>query len=238
MTDKKQGGCLYGIGVGPGDPELLTLKGLRLIREAHAIAYPVNQNGDGFARDIVDEFINGTAREIPIYIPMTPGRTPAQAVYDEAAKQIGEALDKDLDVVFLCEGDPFFYGSFMYLYTRLSGAHRVCTVPGVSSLTACAASLGRPIAARDDILTVLPATLPEEVLLEQLRRTQSGAIIKVGKNFDKVRRVLDQLELTDRAGIVEAATSEQERVLAISDIPAGERPYFSTILIYRGQEAW
>lgn len=238
MTKEEKLGCLYGVGVGPGDPELLTLKGLRLIREADAIAFPVNQNGEGFARDIVAEFIPETALEIPIYIPMTPGRSPAQAVYDEAARTIGAALEKGQQVVFLCEGDPFFYGSFMYLFTRLAGSHQVRAVPGVSSLTACAASLGRPIAARDDILTILPATLPEEVLFERLGNAQSSAIIKIGKHFDKVRRVLDRLSLTEQAGIIEAATSNKERVLKIADIPEGERPYFSTILVYQGQEAW
>ena len=129
MTEANKKGRLYGVGVGPGDPELLTLKGLRLIREADTIAYPVNQDGDGFARDIVAAYINGDANEMPILIPMTPGRSPAQAVYDDAAKLIAEKLDQGLDVVFLCEGDPFFYGSFMYLFTRLNSSHIVHAVP-------------------------------------------------------------------------------------------------------------
>ncbi len=238
MTETLKQGCLFGVGVGPGDPELLTLKGLRLIREADGIAYPVNQHGDSFARDIVAEFISGSAEEIPIFIPMTPGRGPAQTVYDDAATLIGGKLDQGLNIVFLCEGDPFFYGSFMYLFTRLKTNHKVRAIPGVSSLTACAASLGRPIAARDDILTILPATLPEEILRQRLAATQSSAIIKVGKNFDKVCRVLESLDLTSNAGIVEAATTDRERVTKIADIPAGERPYFSTILVYRGSEPW
>ena len=238
MTEANKRGRLYGVGVGPGDPELLTLKGLRLIREADAIAYPVNQNGDGFARDIVAHHMSGDAEEIPIFIPMTPGRSPAQHVYDEAAQTIGAKLEDGLNIVFLCEGDPFFYGSFMYLFARLKDSHDVCAVPGVSSLTACAASLGRPIAARDDILTVLPATLPEATLLERLKVNQSSAIIKVGKHFEKVRRVLDQLDLTDKAGIIEAATTGEERILSMADIPIGERPYFSTILVYQGSESW
>ena len=105
-------------------------------------------------------------------------------------------------------------------------------------MTACAASLGRPIAARDDILTILPATLPEETLQERLAVSQSSVIIKVGKNFDKVRRVLGKLGLTDKARIIEAATTQHERVLSLGDIPEGERPYFSTILVYQGPEPW
>lgn len=231
-------GRLYGVGVGPGDPELLTLKAQRLIKQSGVIAYPTNKQGKSLARDIATIAIAPGAAELPIYIPMTRERAPAQETYDKAARDIAAYLDDGLDVAFLCEGDPFFYGSFMYLFKRLNSIHQVEVVPGITSLTACAAAFNQPIAARDDLLTVLPATLPEEVLRARLAETDAAAIIKIGSHFEKVCRVLRALNLTDKAGIVEHATSPSQRVTRLSDMPPGERPYFSTIMIYQGGETW
>ena len=231
-------GVLYGVGVGPGDPELLTLKAHRLITNAPVLAYPVNTEGNGFAQQIVGKFIQPQSVHLPIIIPMKTERAPAQCAYDQAAGEIRAHLEAGRDVVFLCEGDPFFFGSFMYLFERLNGTHTCKVVPGVTSLTACAAELGRPLAARNDVLKVLPAPMDASALAEELKSAQSAAIIKVGRHFEKVRGVLETLELADRAWIVEAATNPQQTIRALKDVPVGERPYFSTILIYRGEEPW
>ena len=127
-------GKLIGIGVGPGDPELLTLKAHRLLTNARIVAYPAPDSGESFARSIVAEFMPEGAVEIPIIVPMRVERFPAKAVYDKAAETIGEHLRSGEDVVVLCEGDPFFYGSYMYLYERLAGEFTCEVVPGVSSL--------------------------------------------------------------------------------------------------------
>ncbi len=231
-------GTLYGVGVGPGDPELLTLKAHRLITSAAVLAYPVNAEGYGFAQQIVGEFIQSESVHLPITIPMKTERSPARCAYDQAAKEIGVHLESGRDVVFLCEGDPFFFGSFMYLFERLNGTHTCKVVPGVTSLTACAAELGRPLAARNDVLKVLPAPLDANALSSELQNAQSAAIIKVGRHFEKVRAVLENLELTEQAWIVEAATNPHQTIRALNEVPEGERPYFSTILIYRGEEPW
>ncbi|MEM1199828.1 MAG: precorrin-2 C(20)-methyltransferase [Pseudomonadota bacterium] len=231
-------GTLYGVGVGPGDPELLTLKAHRLIISAPVLAYPVNSEGNGFAQQIVGNFIQPESVHLLIAIPMKTERSPAQCAYDSAAEKISVHLESGRDVVFLCEGDPFFFGSFMYLFERLNGAHTCKVVPGVTSLTACAAELGRPLAARNDVLKVLPAPLDAETLTLELQSAQSAAIIKVGRHFEKVRAVLQDLELSEKAWIVEAATNPHQTIRALNDVPHGERPYFSTILIYRGDEPW
>ncbi len=229
---------LYGVGVGPGDPELLTLKAHRLISEAAVVAYPVNGKGEGFAHSIVGKFLRPDALHLPIHVPMKTERAPAQCAYDAASIEIAGHLSAGRDVVFLCEGDPFFFGSFMYLFKRMKADHACEVVPGVTSLTACAAELGRPLAARNDVLKVLPAPLDANALTRELETAESAAIIKVGRHFDKVRTVLEELGLTNQAWIVEAATNPEQKVRPLGDVPEGDRPYFSTILIYRGEEQW
>ena len=141
-------GTLYGLGIGPGDPELITLKALRVLGASPVVAYPAPEHGESLARRIVASHLTGEQIEIAIRMPMVSSRFPAQEVYDRAVAEIGRHLEADRDVAVLCEGDPFFYGSFMYLFARMAERFPVEVVPGVSSLTACAAVLGAPLAAR------------------------------------------------------------------------------------------
>lgn len=230
--------ALYGIGVGPGDPELLTLKALRLIRAAAVIAYPAPEHGDSLARAIVASHLPGGQTEIAIRMPLETARFPAQAVYDRAAAEIAGHLRAGRDVAVLCQGDPFFYGSFMYLFGRLASDWRVEVVPGVSSLTACAAALGAPLAARDDVLTVVPASLPEARLEAVLKDAEAAAILKLGRHFAKLRRVLDRLGLTARARYIEHASMASQRIVPIGTLADGMVPYFAMVLVHRRGEAW
>src|SRR5713226_1460143 len=137
-------GCLYGLGIGPGDPELVTLKALRLLRAAPVVAYPAPEDGDSFARRIVAEWLDQGQREIKIPFPMQPGPPPA-AIYDRAAAELAAVMDGGEDIAYLCQGDPLFYGSFAGILMRLAARYRVTVVPGVSSLTACAAAASEPL---------------------------------------------------------------------------------------------
>ena len=231
-------GTLFGVGVGPGDPELLTLRAWRLISNCDVIAYPQSDDGDSLARRICAPFIPEEATELAITVPMRTDRKPAKDAYDAAALKIATHLNENRHVVMLCEGDPFFYGSFMYLFERMAGSYKTVVVPGVSSLTASAAGMARPLAARNDILTVLPAPLAADRLKAGIAAADAVAIIKVGKHFDKVRGVIRDLGLEPNATIIEAASCANEKVTALADVPPGERPYFSTILIYKGAEPW
>ena len=231
-------GTLYGLGIGPGDPELITLKALRLLQAAPVLAYPAPEEGDSLARAIVAGHLPGGQTEIAIRMPMVAARFPAQEVYDRAAAEIGGHLAAGRDVAALCEGDPFFYGSFMYLFGRVAESHKVEVVPGVSSLTACAAVLGAPLAARDDVLNVVPATLEPQVLAGLLRDAEAAAIIKVGRHLQKVRKVLGILGLLDRARYVERATMGEQRILPLAEMEEETAPYFSMILLHRRGEAW
>ncbi len=231
-------GTLYGLGVGPGDPELITLKAHRILTATKIIAYPAPDTGPSFACDIVAEYIQPDAIEIPIIIPMKTERFPAGEVYDQAAENIARHLDQNTDVAVVCEGDPFFYGSFMYLYARLSEHYCVEVVPGVSSLMACAAAFGRPLAARNDVLTIIPAPLEYDQLKQQLENTDAAAIIKIGRHYDKVYAILEELKLLERSGYVERASLPNQKIVRLSEASLAAAPYFSMILVYRGGEAW
>ena len=232
-------GTLYGVGIGPGDPELITLKALRCLRAVPVIAYPAPPEGDSLARSIVEPHLAGGQREIAIRMPMVAARFPAQEVYDRAAEEIGGELEDGRDVAVLCEGDPFFYGSFMYLFGRMADRYPVEVIPGVSSLTACAAVLGAPLVARNDVLTVVPATLkPEEIKRRLAEGGEAAAIVKVGRNLEKVRAVLGDLGLADNARYVEHATMASQKILPLAAVGAEAAPYFSMILVHRRGEAW
>ena len=230
-------GTLYGIGVGPGDPELITLKALRILKICPVIAYPAPSAGESMARAIAAPHLTGDQTEIVIAMPLDGGHGPIEAAYDQGAAEVASHLDAGRDVAALCEGDPFFYGSFMYLFGRLAGDHRVEVVPGVSSLLAGPAALGTPIASRDDTLLVAPATLPEETLRARLEGTDAAVIIKVGRRLDKVRRVLDDLGMTDKAHYIEHATMASQRMAPLAE--AGPKaPYFSMVVVHKRGEAW
>ena len=230
-------GTLYGVGLGPGAADLMTLRAARLIKGAAVIAYPTLAGGDSFARSIAADLIADGTQEIVMDVPMTVERAPAQAAYDQGAADIAAALDAGQDVVCLCEGDPFFYGSFMYIFARLEGAYDVQIVPGVTSVTACAARARMPLAARNERLTVLPGPLPEYELRARIDGAESVVIMKVGRHMAKIRGVIDGLGLTDRAKYVERATLPQEVVVPLADAPE-KAPYFSMILLTKGADPW
>lgn len=231
-------GKLYGLGLGPGDPELITMKAHRIIRSARVIAYPAPDTGPSFARQIAERYLTPEQVEIPIVMPMRVERYPAQDVYDAAAKDISAHLDAGRDVAVLCEGDPFFFGSFMYLFERLEARYDVEIVPGVSSIMAGAAALKRPLTARNDILTVIPGPLDTETLRARIEASDAVAIMKVGRHFARIRDLIAEMGLTDRAGYLERVSLDNERVFPLADVLDDAAPYFSLILIYKGQEDW
>ena len=230
-------GILYGVGLGPGDPGLITVKSSRLISGAKVIAYPTLAGSKSFARAIAADLISPQAEEIVMDVPMTVERAPAQAAYDIGAKSIAAALDRGDDVICLCEGDPFFYGSFMYLYARLAADYQVEVVPGVTSITACAARAGMPLAARNERLTVLPGPLPAEEMRARIEGAESVAIMKVGRHLPKIRAVIAQLGLTEKAAYIERASLPGELVCSLAEAPE-TAPYFSMIILTKGADPW
>lgn len=237
MTDDSQPkpGILYGLGVGPGDPELITLKAHRILGASPVVAYPKPDTGESFARAIVAGFLKPEQREIAIEVPMRVERFPAAEIYDGAAEDIATCLEQGDDVAVLCEGDPFFYGSFMYLFERLAGRFETVVVPGVSSVMAASAASARPLAARNDRLIVIPGPLPDEELIARIESAEAFAIMKLGRHFARVRQVIARLGLTDGCRYCERVSLPEEVVLPLAEAPE-TAPYFSMILGYRGSE--
>jgi len=238
MQDSKSG-RLFGVGLGPGDPELMTIKAQRVLRQVQVVAYPCARHGQSNARLIVcAELIHGQI-ELPMIYPVTteqtdhPGGYEAalSEFYDDMAEQIASHLTAGRDVAILCEGDPFFYGSYMYLHDRL--AHRFPTqvIPGVPSILGAAAQLATPLVRRDADFTVLPGTLSEEVLIDRLSRQGAFAIMKLGRNFAKVKRALEITGLAAKALFIERATMAAERIIPLAEVDPLQVPYFSLILV-------
>ncbi|PUB14154.1 precorrin-2 C(20)-methyltransferase [Yoonia sediminilitoris] len=230
-------GTLYGVGLGPGAPDLITLRAARLIAAARVVAYPTLAGAQSFARAIAADLIADDAQEIAMDVPMSVERAPAQAAYDTGAASIALALDAGEDVICLCEGDPFFYGSFMYLFARLSDRYHVEVVPGVTSVTACAARAGMPLVARNERLTILPGPLPEAELRTRIEGAESVVIMKVGRHLPKIRAVIADLGLTAKARYAARATLPDEVILPLADAP-DKAPYFSMILLTKGADPW
>ena len=232
-------GRLIGVGLGPGDPELLTVKAVRVIRESPVVAYFCKSGRRGNARTIADRWIPATAEELLLGYPLTteiPFDHPDYArilstFYEEAAERLAERLRRGLDVALLAEGDPLFYGSFMHLFERLKSEFETSIVPGVTGMAGCAASASSPMTWGDDVLTVLPGTLPFEVLVERLKASDAAVVMKLGHNFDKVRRAFAEAGLLGRALYVERGTMPNEKVVPLAEKADGEAPYFSLILL-------
>ncbi len=231
-------GRLYGVGLGPGDPELVTLKARRVIEAADVVAYPTSRRGPGVARRIAAPYLRPGQREIPLTFPVTteetehPGGYDAalREFYDASARELAAHLDRGLAVAVLCEGDPFLYGSYMYLHERLAGRYPTEVIPGVTSFSAAAAAAGTPLARRDDVLTVLPGTLAPEVVARRLRGADAAVVLKLGRNFANVREAADRAGVGDRAIYVERASSRAQRVSAMRDVD-GDVPYMSLLLV-------
>ncbi len=238
---------LFGLGVGPGDPELLTLKALRLLREVPVLAYPAPLEGESMARSIVAGFLEegegegegeGKRIELPLRMRFDADRTSANRAYDLGARDIADHLRAGRDVAVLCEGDPFLYGSFIYLFGRLSGRFPIEVVPGVSSVLACSAALGAPLSALDDRVAVIPATRAEDEIERLMDSVDSAAILKAGRHLEKIARVLERLGLLDKARYIERAGLPGQRIRPLAEARAEGGPYFSMVLVHRRGEAW
>lgn len=235
MTGTAGAAGVTGIGLGPGDPELITVKGRRLLREAAVVAYPAPERGDSLARRLAAPHLPGGQIELAIRMPIADASFPKDEIYDAAARTILGHVAAGRPVAVLCEGDPLLYGSFQYLLARLEGRCPVAVVPGISSVMACAAHRRRPLAARDDILSVIPATLPDAAIAAALAAADRAAILKVGRHLGRVRALLAGAGRLGSTDYVARATMPEEHAAPLADLPEDHAaPYFSTLLVGRG----
>lgn len=232
-------GTLHGVGLGPGDPELLTVRAVRLIRQSPVIAWFAKAGRRGQARTIVDTWMPAGATELPLLYPVTTElpfdgddyRSALSGFYAEAAAMLAGHLAEGRDVALLCEGDPLFYGSFMHLQIRLQDRFPVSVCPGVTGMAGASSAAAAPMTWGDDVLTVLPGTLPADALAERLARADAAVVMKLGRNLPKVRRALAEAGLLERAIYVERGTMAGEKIIRLAEKPDDTAPYFSLVLV-------
>src|ERR1700712_770942 len=230
---------LYGVGLGPGDSELITLKAARLIAAADVVAYHSGTHGRSIARSIAADLLAPGVVEEPLVYPVTTERSlhpggyqgAMTQFYDESAERLAVHLRAGRSVVVVCEGDPLFYGSYMYLHDRLAPYFVTEVVPGVTSVSAAAAAAGQPLVRHEDVLTILPGTLPATELARRLADTQGAAIMKLGRTFPAVRAALAEAGRLDDAWYIERASTTAQTMIPVADVDPARVPYFSIILV-------
>ncbi|SEO49565.1 precorrin-2 C20-methyltransferase [Salinihabitans flavidus] len=232
-------GTIYGLGLGPGDPDLMTVKADRLLRNARHVAFFRKAGRKGQARQIVDGLIPQGAVEFAMEYPVTteiPVSDPRyneilSSFYTEVCDHLRGLAQAGEDVVVLCEGDPFFYGSFMHLYTRLADDVQVEVVPAITGMSGAWTATGAPVTWGDDVLTVLMGTLPEDTLTRHIRATDALVVMKIGRNIEKVESALRAAGRYDDAWLVQYATMPKQQVCRLSERD-GVTPYFSIIIVH------
>jgi precorrin-2/cobalt-factor-2 C20-methyltransferase len=232
-------GKLLGVGVGPGDPELMTVKAMRALDEADVIAHFAKAGNDSHSRAIVAQHLRPGVIELPLHYPVTTElprasagyRDAIGAFYDAAAEIIAAHLNAGRMVAVICEGDPLFYGSYMHLHTRLAPRFAAEIVAGVTGMSGCWSAAGMPIAQGDDVFTVLPATLPEGELARRLADADAAVVMKVGRHLPKLRRALDRSGRLPRALYVERGTMADAKMIPLAAKADDDAPYFAVVLV-------
>lgn len=238
MVPRPAGRC-YGLGVGPGDPELITVKAQRILRSSPVVAYFSAAGRSSNALRVVEQMLVPDQEFIHLVYPMTTEPRAAgvsydvvmRMFYDESAETLAQVLASGRDVAVLCEGDPFFHGSFMYIHNRLGDRFLTEVVPGVTSMQAGAAVLGTPLVCLDEVLNVVSGTLPPAELRTRLEGAAATVVMKLGRNLEKVRTAVELAGLLDRAWYVERATMAEQRILPLREVEPHSAPYFSLIVI-------
>lgn len=234
-----QMGTVHGVGLGPGAQDLLSVRADRLVRGARHLAYFRKAGRPGQARRIVEGMLREDVVEYAMEYPVTTEIPFADPRYNASLSRFYASATEHLvglarageDVVVLCEGDPFFYGSFMHIYTRLAGSVPVGVVPGITGMSGAWTACGAPITWGDDVLTILTATLPEEELTRRIRDTDALVVMKIGRNLAKLRRAVLAAGRESEAWLVEHAAMAEQRVTPLGEVE-GVTPYFSILLIH------
>jgi precorrin-2/cobalt-factor-2 C20-methyltransferase len=232
-------GKLLGIGVGPGDPELLTLKAIRALGTADVVVFFAKAGNVSHSRSIVAQHLRAGTTELPLIYPVTTElpscsdayRRALADFYDAAAATMAALLEAGRVVAVIAEGDPLFYGSYMHLHVRLAPRFPSEIVAGVTGMSGCWSAAGLPIAQGDDVFMVVPATLDESELTRRLAEADAAVVMKVGRHLPKLRRALAASGRLDRAIYVERGTMAAERLVPLSDKPDDEAPYFAIVLV-------
>ncbi|WP_036438459.1 precorrin-2 C(20)-methyltransferase [Mycobacterium sp. URHB0044] len=232
-------GTLWGVGLGPGDPELVTVKAARLIGAADVVAYHSARHGRSIARTIAEPYLRSGQLEEHLVYPVTTETTDhpggyagaLEDFYREAADRIAVHLEAGRNVALLAEGDPLFYSSYMHMHNRLTSRFDAVIVPGVTSVSAASAATGTPLVQGDEVLTILPGTLPPDELRRRLADTDAAVVLKLGRSYPAVREALSAAGRLDQTFYVERASTAAQRVLPAADVDDASVPYFSLAML-------
>ena len=237
--DRDDGGTLWGVGLGPGDPELVTVKAARVIAEADVVAYHSARHGRSIARGIAEPYLRPGQIEEHLVYPVTTETTDhpggyagaMEDFYRESADRIAAHLEAGRNVALLAEGDPLFYSSYMHMHTRLTERFDAVIVPGVTSVSAASAATGTPLVQGDEVLTILPGTLPVDELKRRLADTDAAVVLKLGRSYPAVREALSSTGRLDETFYVERASTPKQRVLPAGEVDDASVPYFSSAML-------
>lgn len=229
-------GTLYGISVGPGDPELITLKGLRFLQQVPVVAFPAGIGGKpGIAQQIVSQWLSPDQVQLPLTFPYVQDMAVLKSAWQTAAQQVWQYLKQSQDVAFACEGDVSFYSTFTYLAQTIQQLHPevvVQLVPGVCSPMAAVAALGLPLTIRQERLAVLPALYTIAELKAVLDWADVVVLMKISSVYQQVWQVLQQRSLLHKSWVVERATLPNMVIYAdLSDRPSLDLSYFSLLIV-------
>ncbi len=231
-------GHLYGVGIGPGDPELMTIKARRILESCPVVAHFAARRRHGNAWPIIEGVVTDAQTVLRLEYPVTteavePGDYERQIAnfYDRSAADVAMQLDAGHDVAVVCEGDPFFYGSYMYIHQRLADRYPTTVIPGVTSFSAASAAAGVPLVSMNETLTILPGVMPPEQLKEMLATVDAAVVMKVGRHLDDIRDAVHSVGLAGKGIYVERASCATERVLPLVDTADIDAPYFSLVLL-------
>lgn len=226
----KQNGILYGIGVGTGDPEYLTLKAVRLIQEADIIVYLKSEKGVTIARDIASKWIVNQ-QQMAISMPYKTNRNAANKAYDIASVQIADYLQQGLQVAFLCEGDPLFFGSYIYLHQRLSSDYHCQIVAGISSIHTATALAQIPLVQQTESLAVVTSRNTDEEILKALSQYSSVVIMKAGVARPRLLKLIKKSKRLEKTCYIQRAGQAGEKIIRDVNQLTGKGDYFSVLVV-------
>ena len=232
-------GQLLGVGVGPGDPDLMTVRAVRALERADVVAYFAKAGNASHARHTAERYFRSDAIDLPLLYPVTTEhptasneyRVPIQKFFDAAAAQVAAHLDTGRVVAVLSEGDPLFFGSYMHIHVRLLERYAIEVIPGITAMSACWSAAGVAMVQGENVLTVLPGTLEESELIRRLKCGEPTVVMKVGRNLGKIRRAVIRADRLANATYVERVSMQQERVMPLADKADDHAPYFSMVLV-------
>jgi len=230
---------LLGVGVGPGDPELLTLKAVRALEQAQVIAYFAKAGNESRARTSAARFLPTGIIELALLYPVTtehPVSSPAYqnaitSFFDNSTALIASHLQSQRTVAVLSEGDPLFFGSYMHIHKRLFGKFQTEVIPGVTAMSACWSAAAMPLVHGDDVLSIIPGSLSQAELTRRLALGEAAVVMKVGRNLAKIRRALIDAQRIDDAVYVERASMDNQQIVPLAHKTDDHAPYFAIVLV-------